>query len=79
MNKTAMLKITNLILFISMLLQALTGTWLIFRFFTDKPKIFMGIVKFHEYNGIALVVLVIIHLTLNWGWIKAQFLKIHNQ
>jgi len=79
MNKGGMLKITNLILFVSISLEAVTGLFLFFRLFTDRPKFFMGMVEFHEYNGIFLIALIAIHLVLNWGWIKGQFFKSANR
>jgi hypothetical protein len=75
MNRGAVLKVTNLILFISMSLEAATGLFLFFKLLTDRPKVFMAIVEFHEYNGIFLIVLVSIHLAQNWGWIRGQFFR----
>lgn len=73
MNRIIMLRITNMILFISMVLQALTGVILFFRIFTDRPRIFMSLVELHEYNGLFLIALVVVHLIQNRGWIKSQF------
>ena len=75
MNKIVLLKITNLFLFISMLAQLCTGIVLFFDLFTGRPKLFEMITQIHRYNGVVLAALVIVHLLLNWGWMKAQFLK----
>ena len=29
----------------------------------------------HEHNGVLLVALAVTHLTLNWGWVKANYFK----
>ena len=75
MNKAASLKVTNLFLFISMLAQLFTGIILFFDLFTGKAKLFEMIIRIHRYNGFILALLVVIHLILNWGWIKMQFFK----
>lgn len=75
MNKILQLKIVNSILFISAVIQALTGISLAFRLFISMPKIFESIAEIHEHNGFILVVLILIHLILNWGWIKIQIFK----
>ena len=75
MNKIALLKVTNLFLFISMLIQLLTGIILFFDLFASKAKLFEMITRLHGYNGFILAVLIIIHLALNWGWIRSQFFK----
>jgi hypothetical protein len=33
------------------------------------------IFEVHEHNGVLLIALAIIHIVLNWGWIKTNFLK----
>jgi hypothetical protein len=73
MNRGGALTITNIILFVSMSLEALTGLFLFFRLFADRPKVFIAIVEFHEYNGIFLIALVSVHLILNWSWIRGRF------
>ena len=76
MNKAAVLKVTNLFLFISMSAQVLTGVVLFFDLFTGRAKLFEMIAQIHRYNGLILALLVAIHLALNWGWIRSQFFKI---
>ena len=33
---------------------------------------FNNISKFHDWGGIAMAILVLIHLVLHWGWIVSQ-------
>ena len=76
MNKAKLLKISNLVLFISMIIEVLTGIVLFFDLFVMQAKLFMAMAQIHKYNGIILTALVILHLVLNWGWIRSQFFKI---
>ena len=75
MNKFKLLKISNLVLFISAGIQVLTGVVLFFDLFVMRSKLFMAIVQIHKYNGLIFTALVILHLALNWGWIRSQFFK----
>ncbi|MGB3341734.1 MAG: DUF4405 domain-containing protein [bacterium] len=69
--KNKFLKIVNPILFLLMLIQAITGIGQryggqdAFRFFR----------RIHYPNGILLVMFFLIHLYLNWGWVKMNFFK----
>jgi len=62
------LKTVNLLLFISLATQAVTAIWLLVRGTNLVYEI-------HKYNGIAFLVLAACHLFLNWGWIRANYLK----
>ena len=64
MNKAQALKILNPILAILILFQALSGL---------LP--YLVPYSAHRAGGIALVVGVGLHLFLNWGWVRANFLK----
>ena len=75
MNKITLLKVTNLLLFISMSVQILTSIVLFFDLFTANARLFETIAQIHKYNGLILVLLVAVHVMLNWGWIKSQFFK----
>ena len=75
MNKINALKITNLLLFISMAAQISTGVVLFFGLFMANARLFEAIAQMHRYNGLVAAILVIAHLALNWGWIKSQFFK----
>jgi len=77
MKKQVIKYIVDVGLLISFLAVALTG---IFKFpgmrehlaglYEIIPRAPMGAI--HDWSGIALAVLVLIHLILNWGWIKAM-------
>ena len=72
MNKAAALRAVNTILFFSFILQALTS---IIIFLKIKTPYTHSIFEVHEYNGIFMIMLAAAHITLNWGWIKANFFK----
>ncbi len=64
--KLQFMKILALLLFVGILIQAITG--------------FLGIIydlgnlhNLHFYSGIALLVIVLLHLIVNWAWIRANF------
>ncbi len=67
MKKNNILKLLNLLLFISMLFQAV----LIFGHDLFTRDVFMPT---HMWNGRVLIILAIIHLILNWSWVTANFL-----
>lgn len=75
MNKATVLKITNFCMFISALIQVSTGVALFFNLFVSQIKVFEAIAETHKYNGPVFIVLVMTHLSLNWGWVKSQFLS----
>lgn len=69
MGKNKLLKIVNLAVFVSFAAESVTGIMMMIR---KGPKIIFAI---HEYNGVLLIILIIMHLYLNWDWIKTGFLK----
>lgn len=75
MNRFDALRKINPLLFVAAGLQAATG--LVFLF---SPASFMGgggwVYQAHRYNGLLLVVLIVVHAALNWGWVKANIFKI---
>ena len=71
MNRNVMLKILNPLLGLLMLNQILTG-FLADELFRLSPNAF-GIL--HEGGGIVLTVGILLHVVLNWAWIKATYLK----
>jgi cytochrome b subunit of formate dehydrogenase len=73
MNKFKVLRIVNPLLILVFLIQAVTG--IIFTFVSNIPYVQL-LAAIHKYNGVLMVVLVIIHVSMNWGWIKANILKI---
>ena len=75
MNKARLLKAVNPILFISLVIQALTGVIMALHLFISNPKLFETITELHEHNGFVFVILAATHIYLNWNWMKAQFFK----
>ena len=69
--KVKLLKIVNPILFILMLIQAISGLGQRFA----GQDLFIFLRRVHLPNGILFVIFFVIHLYLNWGWVKMNFLK----
>ncbi len=72
MNRVIVLRSVNMTLALSFLLQVMTVIIIVFHITTPDPQL---VFEIHEYNGILMVLLVCTHITLNWGWIKANFFK----
>jgi hypothetical protein len=70
MNKQITLKWLNLALFALFAVQAVTGV-LAFTGLLENAEVSGEV---HEYAGLAMVVVVLAHLWLNWGWVKLNFL-----
>ena len=68
MNKLTSLKILNPILFILLIYVASTGL----GHDLIKAELFE---KIHPGGGVLLIIAAVIHLFLNWGWIKSNLLK----
>lgn len=64
-SKNVLLKIVNPLLGIAFVLQMASG------YLMGQGSIFYEI---HENCAIALIVLALAHIVLNWNWIKANFL-----
>lgn len=70
MSKQTMLKIVNVLLFLNIILQGATGL------FGDKLGLNEDSFElYHVKAGMLLIVLVLIHLILNWGWVKSLFTR----
>ncbi len=67
--KLKLLKIVNAVLGISFLMQAISVVFMIL----EKAPGWMY--KLHTINGMVFIVLVMIHIILNWAWIRINFLK----
>ncbi len=71
MKRKTLLKIVNPLLALAFLSQALTGI-----FHTSVMKISYELFEYiHGYGGYVLVTLGVVHIALNWNWIKANFFK----
>ncbi|MCX5868333.1 MAG: hypothetical protein NT009_12820 [Proteobacteria bacterium] len=68
MKKLKALKIINLLLLIVFFIQASTGMG---HNFIDGE----WFAVIHRTGGILLLIFAVSHLILNWGWVKANFLK----
>lgn len=75
MNKQLALKIVNPLLFVTLVIQAVTGVALAFHLFFSHPKLYEMVGELHEHTGFVFVALAAIHLYLNWGWVTSQFAK----
>lgn len=75
MNKRNLLKIVNPLLALVFIMTAFPG---MIRNFL--PDVIPGEMFFmlHPKMGIALFILAICHIALNWGWIKMTFFKAKN-
>jgi len=72
MNKALVLRIVNIVLFISFIIQGVTGIIMFLELNFPHVKL---VYEAHEYNGILLVIVVVMHVALNWGWVRANILK----
>lgn len=65
MKKGKILLATNILLALVVLYQAISGVIMVFEKFP-------AFVKLHGPTGIALIVLIITHIILNWSWVRAN-------
>jgi len=72
MTKMDMLKVVNAFLGLSLVIQLVTS---IIIFFHIKVRHAQVVFDVHIYNGLLFFALVLTHITLNWGWIRATYLK----
>lgn len=68
MRKTTWLKIINPLMLLLLLSQGATGNF--GREMGLGPEAFE---KAHGMAGLALVLLALVHLVLNWSWVRAHF------
>ncbi|MCX6356609.1 MAG: hypothetical protein NT045_01820 [Candidatus Aureabacteria bacterium] len=72
MTKAGLLRIVNPVLFLSLVIQAVTAGIIFLRLRTVfTPTVF----EIHEPNGVLFVAQALTHLTLNWGWVRANYFK----
>lgn len=70
MLKMQLLKVINPILFIVFVTQVAMGLVMFFNLnFINLRRAFL----IHKYNGLLLIFLWLIHITLNWSWVKATY------
>ena len=68
MKRNTAFKILNPVIGIMLVIQMCSG---IFRHSLSRDAFEL----LHEVNGIALAVLIVLHVILNWNWINANFFK----
>ncbi len=72
MNKIRLFYWVDMGLLLSFIIVAITGIIKFPGLGLYKILGFRGISKWHDWAGIVMVVLVLIHLALHWGWIVNQ-------
>lgn len=70
MQKLKALKITNLVLFCVALVQISTG---LFLFFVGQGDGVEMAGEIHEFCGLLLILLIVVHISLNWTMIKSHY------
>lgn len=71
MVKLTKLLVVNVCAFIFLVVQVATGGWfLISRY--EKLDPIPGLFQLHPISGLALTILLLLHMYLNRGWIKLQ-------
>lgn len=68
MGKTKALVAVNAVLFAGASIQAISGFMLMLTGSSAAYRV-------HTYNAAFFLVILIVHLALNWGWVKAVVLK----
>jgi hypothetical protein len=76
MSKAVVLRAVNTILFLSFITQVVTAILIALHVNTPYTQL---IFEIHEHNGFLMIAFVAIHITLNWGWVKANFFKKHGE
>lgn len=74
-NRIKLIRIATTMLAISFFLQVFTALGMVFREISVKLGIFRGLAEIHEHNGYLLILLVMVHLYINRGWIRANIFK----
>ncbi|MEK6795101.1 MAG: DUF4405 domain-containing protein [Spirochaetota bacterium] len=67
--KALMLRIVNLLLFFTLIVQL--STVLLFKVFT----LYQTVSEIHEIAGYVMGGLLLLHIVLNWPWIRAQLMR----
>lgn len=72
MDKKTILKFVNILLAITFFMTASGG---ILRTFVPDLVPYDKFAMFHPKVGTAFVIFAILHIALNWGWVRATFFK----
>ncbi len=73
MQKRSVLKIVNILLAIGFLLALIS--MLLYRFIPSPLQGMDIFYDIHVYSGPAFAVIALIHIVLNWNWIRTQYFK----
>jgi len=73
MNRAQLYKTVGLLLLFSFAAQAATAVIMLLKIRVPHMQ---AVFQVHQYNGLLMVILALMHVILNWGWIKANVLKI---
>jgi heme A synthase len=68
MNKQKALRWLNLALFLLLILQMASGVAALFGLGPSSLAL-------HIYAGLAMFIVVLAHLWLNWGWVKMNYFR----
>lgn len=74
--KVKMLRIVNVVLILSALLQTFSGLVYFLTKFFDFASVLAGSLALdpiHTYNGLVMTAAIILHFILNWTWVKNTF------
>ena len=72
MSKGQLYKTVGVVLLFSLFVQALTAVIMFLHIRVPHVQL---VFKVHTYNGMFMFIVAGTHIVLNWGWIKANFLK----
>ena len=75
MNRFDALRKLNPVLVVLSFVQAATGGIFLLAPFDFNDPSAGPLYYVHRINGVLLVVLIVVHVVLNWGWIKANVFK----
>jgi len=68
MKRNTAFKVLNPVIAILLMIQVFSGL------FSDSLS-HDAFEILHEANGITLAILIVLHIALNWNWVKANFFK----
>ncbi len=71
--KTKMLKMVNITLLSAFLVALISMS--LYRFIPSPLQGMEVFYKIHEISGPVFAVIAIVHLVLNWGWVKANYFR----
>ncbi len=71
MAKLTKLLVVNVFAFIFLVVQVVTGFWILVSLY-EKLPVNPALFRVHPISGIALTILLLLHIYLNRSWIKMQ-------